>query len=114
MSVGNQATKVSIDQSLSGLSVQARELMQTIANLSTQVNGQGAGLAYLEEIGYSSASNANNPSSQSDAAYALELLAYLNTVAGVFFGTVQAGGSGGTGAVAFNYNSALSTLWAGI
>jgi len=88
-----------------------RDIMQQAVNLSTQVNGSGQGLASLEAIGFSSAANPDNPGDQSDAAWALEVIAYFNTVAGVYFGTVQAGGSGGTGAVQFDYNEALASLW---
>jgi len=38
---------------------------------------------------------------------------YMNTIAGCYYGTVQQGGSGGTGATEFNFNNALSVLWGG-
>lgn len=113
MAVGQQLNKAAIDQLLTNYSTRMRSLMEDVANLSLTVNGTGQGLAVLTAMGYSGTANPANPASMSDAAYALQLLAYLNTVAGVCNGTVQAGGSGGTGAVAFNYNSALSVLWAG-
>lgn len=88
--------------------------MQAAVNLSTQVNGTGQGLEYLESIGYSSAPNPENPGDQSDAAWALQVIAYLNTVAGVYFGGVRQGGDGTAGsAVAFNFNNALAELWNG-
>jgi len=113
MSVGNQSTKASTDQTLSSIAVQMRNVFQLIENLNTQVNGGGSGLAYLESIGYGNTSNPGNPGSQSDAAYAQSLLAYMNTVSGVYHGTVQQGGSGGTGASDFDFDSALAPLWAG-
>lgn len=113
MTVGTQLNSGQLDATLTSLAVQTRKLMQAITDLSQSVNGTGQGLAVLERMGYSAAANPANPASMSDAAYALQLIAYLNTVAGVCNGTVQAGGTGGTGAVAFNYNSALSVLWAG-
>ncbi len=109
--VGVQPNNANINNSLTGIAVQMRTIMQQAANLSTQVNGTGQGLAYLEAAGFSSAANADNPGDQSDAAWALEVIAYFSTVAGVYFGTVQAGGSGGTGAVEFSYNEALASLW---
>ena len=39
-------------------------------------------------------------------------IGYLSTLAGVHNGTVQQGGSGGTGASLFNFGDAL-TVWAG-
>ena len=103
MAVGTALTSATINQNLSLLSVQLRDLMQQLANLSIGVNGQGTGLAALEAAGYSAA----------DANTALQLIGYMNTVAGVYFGTVQQGGTGGTGAILFNFNQALSQLWSG-
>lgn len=111
--VGTQPNNATINNQLTGIALQLRELMQAASNLSTQVNGTGQGLAYLEGIGFSSAANPNNPSSMSDAAWALQVIAYFNTVAGCYFGTVQQGGSGGTGAADFNFHNALASLWNG-
>lgn len=113
MAVGMQATAESMDQNLSSLAVQMRNLMQAVSNLNTSVNGQAAGLAYMESIGYASTPNQANPGGLSDAQYALEVLAYLNQPAGVYYGAVQSGGSGGTGAVQFNINNALAPVWGG-
>ena len=49
-----------------------------------------------------------------DATSANLLLGYMNTLVGVYDGTVQAGGTGGTVATMFNYANALSALWAGM
>lgn len=113
MAVGMQATKESMDQALSSLAVQARNLMQAIGNLNTTVNGQAAGLAYLESIGYSSTPDQGNPGAVTDAQYAQEVISYLSQLSGVYFGTVQSGGSGGSGAILFNLNNALAPMWAG-
>lgn len=113
MAVGQQLNKAAIDQLLTNYSTRMRSLMQDVVNLSLTVNGTGQGLAVLEALGYSATANPANPATMSDAAYALQLIAYLNTVAGVCNGTVQQGGSNGTGAVAFNFNNALAVLWAG-
>lgn len=102
MSVGTQASKSSVDQNLSTLAVQLRGVMQAAKSLNTYVNGQNTGLAALQALGYSAA----------DAATALQLIGYLNTLAGAYYGTVQQGGSGGTGAILFNFDNALAQLWA--
>lgn len=112
MTVGTQANSQQIDARLTQLAVQLRDVITRITQLNTQVNGQGNGLTVLELAGYSSGDNTDNPGSMSDAAYALQKLAYLSTVAGCYLGTVQQGGSGGTGAVEFDFDNALSTLWA--
>ncbi len=103
MTVGNNFSSDAINQLISGYSVQMRTLMTAIQNLSLNVNGQAAGLAFLEAAGYDSA----------DAQTALNAISYLNTVAGCYFGTVQQGGTGGNGAVAFDFNQQLSQYWAG-
>jgi hypothetical protein len=106
MSVGQSSNSSQVDVSLMNSAVQMRDLMQGIVNLSTWINGQGNGLEYLEQLGYSSASNPDNPGSISDAQFALNLIAYLNTVAGVYYGTA-------TQSTAFNFNNELSQLWNG-
>lgn len=103
MSVGNQVQSPYIDQQITALAVQMRKVMQAAQDMSTWINGQGQGLAMLEAAGYDPA----------DAALAQQMIAYMNTVAGCYFGTVQQGGSGGTGAAQFNFNQALSQVWAG-
>jgi hypothetical protein len=96
MSVGNQGSADSVSQSLTNFALGMRQVMQSIANLNTFVNGQGTGQATLEALGYSS----------EDATTALADLAYLNTVAGVYFGTA-------TQASEFNFNNQLAPLWGG-
>lgn len=113
MSVGLQTGSDSFNQTLTNYALGLRTLMQNIANSNEWINGQGNGLAFLESIGYGSTPNTGNPGSVSDAQLALNMLAYLNTVAGVYNGTVQQGGTGGTGATTFNFNQELSQLWAG-
>lgn len=103
MSVGSQAGSGTVDQLLTNLSVGLRNTMQAINNLNMWVNGQSQGLANLESMGYDTAS----------AQTALSMIAYLNTIAGVYYGTVQQGGTGGTAATMFNFNQELSQLWAG-
>ena len=106
MSVGQATGSGQVDISLINLAVGMRDLMQNVVNLSTWINGQGNGLAYLEELGYSSTPDPSNPGSVSDAQMALNLIAYLNTVAAVYFGTATQG-------TTFNFNNELSQLWNG-
>jgi len=101
MSVGNQATEASVNQSLSDAALQLRNLCQAIMNFQSWIVQEGT--AGLEAMGFSAA----------DAAAVLTMSSYMNTVAGCYFGTVQQGGSGGTGAIMFNFNNALCGLWAG-
>ena len=86
--------------------MQLRNVMTEIHNLDLSVNGQGAGLAYLESIGFGSAPNPANPGGDSDAAYALSVISYENTVAQVYFGTAAQ-------PTEFNFNQQLSSVWAG-
>jgi hypothetical protein len=96
MSVGGQLSVSSVNQSITGLSVQLRNTMQAVVNLSLSVNGQDTGLAILEAAGYDAA----------DAQTALDAISYMNTVAGVYFGTAAQ-------ATDFNFNQELSQYWAG-
>lgn len=113
MSVGNQASNGNVDGILSNISVGVRDLMETAVNLSTWVNGGGNGIAYLAQLGYSTAPSSTNPGGVSDAQLASNYISYFNTLAGVYYGTVQQGGNGGTNASTFNFNNALAPLWAG-
>lgn len=87
--------------------------MERCNNLATQINSSNDGHGYLVSIGYSDTPNNKNPGGVSDAVYAQTLVAYFSQVAGVYYGTVQSGGTGGTGAINFNINSALSGTWNG-
>ena len=106
MPVGAAIGSSQVDNIMSALAVQLRDVMRQIYNTNLAVNGQGAGLAYLVSIGYSNASNPANPGSVSDAQLALNMISYLNTVAGVYFGTA-------TQSTQFNFDQQLSMLWAG-
>ena len=103
MSVGNQGSSDAVNQAITQYALGMRNLMQGITNLSTWINGQGDGQTYLESLGYDSA----------DASNALSAIAYLSTVSGCYYGTVQQGGTGGTAATTFNFNQELSQYWAG-
>lgn len=102
MPVGDQSSSTTIDSQITSLSLALRNLAQNITNLNIFINGQGEGQATLETLGYDSA----------DATTALQAISYLYTIAGVYFGTIQAGGTGGTDAIDFDYNSALAPYWA--
>jgi hypothetical protein len=96
MSVGNNFTSDTVNQQITGLSLRMRDLMQDVANLSSNINGQGTGLAVLEAIGYDS----------DDATTAQGAISYLNTMAEVYF--VDAAQT-----PPFNFDQELSQYWAG-
>jgi hypothetical protein len=106
MPVGAVIGSGQVDNIITALAVDMRNVMQQVANLNMAVNGQGAGLAYLEAIGYGSAANPANPGSVSDAALALSMISYLNTMASIFSGTAQQ-------TPAFSFEQELSQVWAG-
>jgi hypothetical protein len=98
-----------ISNILTAMSVAYRNLNQQAANLFLEINGQGNGLAVLVSLGFSNVtatSNPLNPGGITDAAWALQLISYFNTQAGVWFGTA-------TQPSEFNFNNATSPLWAG-
>lgn len=113
MSIGNQASTVSVNNSLSNITTNLRNMMQIIENLNTFINGQDTGEATLANIGFSTTASSTNPGGLSDAAYALEIISYLSVISGVYYGTVQSQGSGGTGAVLFDFDNAFAPMWGG-
>jgi hypothetical protein len=113
MPVGATIGSGQVDNIITNLAVNLRNIMRQISDLNLAVNGQAQGLAYLTAIGYSNTANPANPNNKSDAQLALDTIAYLNTVAGCYFGTVQQGGTGGTGASTFNFNQQLAAVWGG-
>ena len=106
MPVGATIGSGQIDNTITALAIAMRNIMQQVVNLNLAVNGQGAGLAYLQSIGYSGTANPANPGDVSDAALALSMISYLNTMAGVYFGTAAQ-------TPAYNFNQQLSEIWAG-
>lgn len=106
MPVGAVIGSGQMDNIITALAVNLRDVMRQIANTSVAVNGQGNGLAYLESIGYSAVANPANPGDVSDAQLAQNMISFLNTVAGVYFGTA-------TQASEFNFDQELSQVWAG-
>jgi hypothetical protein len=105
MPVGAVIGSDQIDNVITSLAVSLRDVMRQIYNLNLSVNGQGAGLAYLTSIGYSGTANPANPGGISNAALALSIISYLDTVAGVYFGTATQGSQ-------FNFDQQLSEVWA--
>lgn len=106
MPVGASIGSNQMNNIITSLAVQLRDVCRQISNLSLSVNGQAQGLAYLQSIGYSNAPNAANPGGVSDAALAQNTISYLNTIAAVYFGTA-------TQSTTFNFDQQLSQVWAG-
>ena len=107
MAVGTQPGVAQVNSQLTQLALNWRNVAQQTLNLFTTINelGGDTGLtAGFEAMGFT----------PTDAAAANLLLGYMSTLQGVQYGTVQAGGTGGTGATEFNYANALSALWAGL
>jgi hypothetical protein len=99
MTAGNPSTAQSLNARLGQAAVQMRNAMEASADLFKIANGLGVN--GLEAAGLSPA----------DAADYEAKAGYLSTLTGVYYGTVQQGGSGGTGASVFNFDNALSTAW---
>ena len=106
MPVGATVGSDQVNNIITSLAVQLRNVMQEIRNLDLSVNGQGQGLAYLESIGFSSGPNPANPGGESDAALAQTTISYLHTVAQVYFGAAAQ-------SPAYNFDQQLSSVWAG-
>lgn len=96
MPVGAPITSDQVSRQITDLAVQLRKVMEAVSHLSVNVNGQGNGLVFLEDTGYNA----------TDAAAAQNAISYLNTIAGVYFGTA-------TQATTFNFHQQLSQYWAG-
>lgn len=101
MSVGQQPTVGGINQTLTNLALQWRELANNTLEQWQFLNGLG--VTGLEGVNFTA----------QDAASILQMIDYMATVAQVYRGTVQAQGTGGTGAILFNFDSALTPLWGG-
>lgn len=106
MTVGNQTTVTQVNSNLSSYALQMRQLMRQILDQWQYLNQLGQ--TGLENLG-----GTGNGFSSADAAQVLTYIDYMQTVAGVYMGTVQAQGSGGTAAILYDFDSALTPLWAG-
>jgi len=101
VTVGLPATQQSLNARLGQAAIAVRNAMQQASALFEYQNNLGT--AGLEAAGFSA----------QDAASYQQMAGYLSTLAGVYNGTVQQGGSGGTGASTFNFDNALSATWGG-
>ena len=105
---GFQLTAASIDQAMGGAADKQRDRAPTQADLLAKLNALGADdnarRAALQALatGYA----ADPVTWASDALYKANLMG--GNLAGVYYGTVQQGGTGGTGAVLFNFDNALA------
>lgn len=94
MAVGSQPSEGNINQTLTQLALAIREWAQDAAEQRAYLNKLG--LAQLEALGFNAA----------DAQSVLTLIDYMGTVADLYHGTA-------TQASAFNFEDALTLLWAG-
>ena len=99
MPIGNQpANTFQLNNQAAQLAVQLRTLMQQISVFSGWVAGQGA--VGLQNIGFTS----------TDAQAMLTQASYLSTFPLVYHGQLQQGGTGGSGAITFDFANALEAL----
>lgn len=101
MTVGTQASVSGISSSLTGNALALRELADDILQQWSYLNKLG--LAGLQALGFSAA----------DAQAVLDNVNRMVTPIQVYKGTVQAQGTGGTGAILFNFEDSLTPLWGG-
>lgn len=94
MAAGIQANPNRIDENITSIAIAFRTVAEQARNLNSQVNGGGNGTAYLNSIGYP------------DPVTALQMIGYLENLAGVYSGTA-------TVAAAFNFDTALAPVWGG-
>lgn len=106
MPVGSQPSKAAMDQTLTSMAVQLRNLAATAEAMYLYVNNGAAGtpVQVLTAIGYNN-TNTDAPGSQSDASYASYLLTMFHTLVQIYQGLAAP--------PAYNYEGALAPLWAG-
>lgn len=95
MTAGNQPTVAQVNATVGGFATQLRALFQGVQNFEAWLSAAG-GAAELTGIGFTSG----------DAATIVSTMGNLNTLAGIYSGTAQAGG-------AFNYEANSTALWGG-
>ena len=99
MPIGNEpTTSFQVNNQAAQLAVQLRSVMQAIIIFQEWVAKKGA--AGLQDIGFNS----------TDANAMLYQSGYMNTVAQIYYGNLQQGGTGGSGASTFDFSDALTTL----
>lgn len=95
-----------MDDNLTSLAIQMRQLMQQVDNLWTFVNNgaEGTPVEVLAALGYDNTTD-SAPGNQTDASYASYLLNTMNTMAQVYFGQATQGTD-------YDFDNALAVLWA--
>lgn len=102
MSFGNQQDPATLNAQLSALALQTRNLMQALKNYTQWFNQLG--LTNVETLFTLDAA---------DAQSVTLLVNYLTALQEIYYGQLQQGGTGGSGAVTFNFDNALAILWGG-
>jgi hypothetical protein len=98
MAIGNIPTVASLNSQAAQLAMTLRNNAAAILTLQAYTTAQGQ--AGLVTLGFSSG----------DATSFIALVNNMATLAQIYNGTVQQGGSGGTGASLFNFGNALAAL----
>ena len=99
MPIGNQPTSaMQFNLQAATVAVQLRSVCEAIINMQSWAAKKG--VSGLQDIGYTGP----------DAQAMLNAISYMNTIALVFYGKLQQGGTGGSGASTFNFSDALSDL----
>jgi hypothetical protein len=102
--VGVQPTNANINNKLTALALQMRDVVQGAAYLSKQINSTGDVAAYLAAAGYGTAENPDNPGGVSDAALAAQLITALEQIVALSTGQATLG-------TATDFTSTLAILW---
>lgn len=116
MAVGNPTSVAQTNNVLSSLAQQLRDLAYEVLKQQMYLTKLGTtGLANLGGTGngFSTTANPANNGGVSDAQAVLDDINHMATVVGCYKGTVQQGGTGGTGAILFNFEDFLVHLWSG-
>jgi hypothetical protein len=98
MAIGNTVTVASLNAQAAQLAMVWRN--NSAATLTLQAYTTAQGSSGLVTLGFTSG----------DATSLIALVNNMGTLAGVYNGTVQQGGTGGTGASLFNFGNALTAL----
>lgn len=104
MPIGAQTSIDTVNFTLTRLAVGLRDQCLAMLNFGEFINDLG--LTGLGALGYGTAGNPSNPGGISDAQYVLNLVGYMTTVAQVEQGLAAQ-------TPAFDFDNALSVLWAG-
>lgn len=102
MSFGNQQDPAALNGQLSSMSIQLRQIMQALKNYTEWFNQLG--ITNVETL-FSLDST--------DAATVSTLVNYMTALQEIYYGQLQQGGTGGTGAAEFDFDNALAILWGG-